>query len=200
MLRTSLQSEAKCKAVHVKISFICVKTNFLYKNYKRGLTFLMRFKATREWSIKMSIIKVCFLQVCLAGFLSGVQRIRQNPSSKTQPHPQRIQPLVHQADHKVTSCLMAALRSLKVKNMNQNTQFHVPPTFNFFQLHVPFHIRCFSQLFFTLHWNFCQELLLSFNKYSFNKYSRKRLLRRLANLYCELNGIIYVTLCKSTVQ
>ena len=46
------ESEAtcKCKAFHVKISFVCIrmKTNFHNKNFALSLVFTMKFKATRK--------------------------------------------------------------------------------------------------------------------------------------------------------
>ena len=47
------ESEAKCKTFHMKISFVCIwmKTYFHDKNFALSLAFIMRFKATRKWSI-----------------------------------------------------------------------------------------------------------------------------------------------------
>ena len=47
------ESEAKFKTFHMKISFVCIwmKTNFHNKNFALSLAFIMRFKATRKWSI-----------------------------------------------------------------------------------------------------------------------------------------------------
>ena len=66
------KSEAKCKAFHVKISFVCIwmKFNFPNKNLVRSLTFIMRFKATRKWPITVYWANfsavVCKSQVDLA--------------------------------------------------------------------------------------------------------------------------------------
>ena len=48
------ESEAKCKAFHTKVIFVCiwVKTNFHNKNFAFSLAFIMRFKATRKWPIR----------------------------------------------------------------------------------------------------------------------------------------------------
>ena len=47
------ESEVKCKAFHMKISFVCIwmKTNFYNKNFELGLAFIVRFKATQKWRI-----------------------------------------------------------------------------------------------------------------------------------------------------
>ena len=52
------ESEAKCKTFHMKISFVCIwmKTNFHNKNFALSLAFIMRFKATRKWSISSTRI------------------------------------------------------------------------------------------------------------------------------------------------
>lgn len=44
-------SEAKCKAYHMKISFVCVwmKTNVHNKNFALRFAFAMRFEATQKW-------------------------------------------------------------------------------------------------------------------------------------------------------
>ena len=47
------EREAKCKTFRMKISFVCIwmKTNFHNKNFELSLAFIMRFKATRKWSL-----------------------------------------------------------------------------------------------------------------------------------------------------
>ena len=51
----SCESDFKCKAFHMKISFVRIKmkTNFHNKNYALSLALTMRLKATRKWPIKM---------------------------------------------------------------------------------------------------------------------------------------------------
>ena len=48
------ESEATCKTFHMKISFVCItmKTHFHTKNFAHSLAFIMRFRATRKWSIE----------------------------------------------------------------------------------------------------------------------------------------------------
>ena len=50
---THYESEAKCKAFHMQIRFVCIwmKTNFREKSFALSLIFIMRFKATRKWPI-----------------------------------------------------------------------------------------------------------------------------------------------------
>ena len=69
------ESEAKCKAFHMKISFACIwmKTNFHNKNFALSLVFIMRFTATRKWPILyykllLSIYKL-FLEIALTCYL-----------------------------------------------------------------------------------------------------------------------------------
>ena len=47
------ESEAKCKALHIKITFVymSMKTNFHNKKFALSLAFIMRFKATQKWPI-----------------------------------------------------------------------------------------------------------------------------------------------------
>ena len=47
------ENEAKCKAFHMKTSFICtwMETTFHIKDFALRLAFIMRFKATRKWPI-----------------------------------------------------------------------------------------------------------------------------------------------------
>ena len=49
------ESKAKCKIFHMKMSFVCIwmKTNFHNKSFALSLAFIMRFKATRKWSIQL---------------------------------------------------------------------------------------------------------------------------------------------------
>ena len=51
------ESEAKCKTFHMKISFVCIlmKTNFHNKNFALSLAFIIRFKATRKWSVNFHL-------------------------------------------------------------------------------------------------------------------------------------------------
>ena len=61
------ESEAKCKAFHMKISFDCIrmKTNFHTKNFALSLTFIMRLKATRKWPIVQQAILLLKLDYLL---------------------------------------------------------------------------------------------------------------------------------------
>ena len=64
------ESKAKCKTFHMKISFVCrlMKTYSHIKNFALSLAFIMRFKATRKWSI--------ILIACVAG-VTGEGRVEQ---------------------------------------------------------------------------------------------------------------------------
>ena len=66
------ESEAKCKAFHVKISFVCkrMKTHFDNKNFGRNLAFIMRFKATRKWPIVYTVRSLCLSKCSKCGHSS----------------------------------------------------------------------------------------------------------------------------------
>ena len=53
----------QCKAFHTKISFVCIwmKTNFQMKSFALSLAFVMRFIATRKWSIGLESTTLCTL-------------------------------------------------------------------------------------------------------------------------------------------
>ena len=55
LLWTSLQNEAKCKAFHETICFVCIgmKTNFHHKTFARSPAFTTRLKTTWKWLIAL---------------------------------------------------------------------------------------------------------------------------------------------------